>query len=47
MPFRPNFMSKLEHGLAFGKPTFYIVPYDKINHAVVNLSYNYKHEIGP
>ena len=35
-----DFASKLEHGLAFGTPKFYIVPYDKINHALVNLSYN-------
>ena len=37
---RSDFTSKLEHGLAFGTPKFYIVPYDKINHALVNLSYN-------
>ena len=29
---RPNFTSKLEHGLAFGTLTFYIAPYDKIKH---------------
>ena len=33
-------MSKVEHGLAFGIPKFYIDPYDKINHILVNLSYN-------
>ena len=38
--FRSDFTSKLEHGLAFGTPKFYIVPYDKINHTLVNLSYN-------
>ena len=37
---RSDFTSKLEHGLAFGTPKFYIVPYDKINRALVNLSYN-------
>ena len=37
---RPNFTSKLEHGLAFGTPTFYIAPYDKIKHLLLNLSYN-------
>ena len=36
----PDFTSKLEHGLTFGTPKFYIAPYDKINHALVNLSYN-------
>ena len=33
-------MSRLVHGLAFGTPKFYIVPYSKINHGLVNLSYN-------
>ena len=33
-------MSELKHGLAFGTPKFYIAPYDKTNHALVNLSYN-------
>ena len=28
------------HGLAFGTPKFYIVPYDKIDRGLVNLSYN-------
>ena len=37
---RPNFTSLLVHGLAFGKPKFYIAPYDKINHRLVNLSNN-------
>ena len=30
--FRPDFTSKLVHGLAFGTPKFYTAPYDKINH---------------
>ena len=38
---RPDFTSKLEHGLAFGTPKFYIAPYDKISHGLVNLSSNY------
>ena len=33
-------MSKIEHGLAFGTSKLYIAPYDKINHALVNLSCN-------
>ena len=37
---RPDFKSQLEHGLAFGIPKFYIAPYDKINHGLVNLSSN-------
>ena len=37
---RPDFTSKLVHGLAFGTPKFYIVPYDKINRCFVNLSHN-------
>ena len=40
-------MLKLEHGLAFETPKFYIAPYDKINHALVNLSYNCDMKIGP
>ena len=40
-PLRPDFMSKLVHGLAFWTPKFYITPkYDKINHGVVNVRYN-------
>ena len=35
---RPEFASKLVHGLAFGTPKFYIAPYDIINHWLVNLS---------
>ena len=35
---RPDFTSKLEHGLTFGTPKFYIAPCDKINHRLVNLS---------
>ena len=38
--FRPDFTSKLVHVLAFGKPKFYIAPYDKIKHELVNLSSN-------
>ena len=37
---RSDFTSKVEHGLTFGTPKFAIVPYDKINHTIVNLSYN-------
>ena len=37
---RPDFTSKLVHVLAFGTPKFYIVPYDKIKHKLVNLSSN-------
>ena len=33
-------MSKLVHELAFGTPKFYIAPYDKINHGLVNVSSN-------
>ena len=43
---RPDFMSKLVHGLAFRTPKFYIAPYDEINHALVNLSYNYDMKSG-
>ena len=35
---RPDFTSKLVHVLAFGTPKFYIAPYDKIKHELVNLS---------
>ena len=38
--FRPDFTSKLIHVLAFGTPKFYIAPYDKIKHKLVNLSSN-------
>ena len=38
---RPDFTSKLVHGLAFGTPKFYIAPYYKINRGVVNLSSNF------
>ena len=34
-------MSKLVHILAFGTPRFYIAPYDKIKHELVNLSCNW------
>ena len=39
-PLRPDFTSKLVHVLAFGTPRFYIAPYDKIEHELVNLSSN-------
>ena len=38
MRFRPDFTSKFVHVLAFGTPTFYIAPYKKIKHGLVNLS---------
>ena len=37
---RPDFTSNLVHVLAFGTPKFYIAPYGKINHGLVNPSYN-------
>ena len=37
---RPDSTSKLVHVLAFGTPKFYIAPYDKIKHELVNLSSN-------
>ena len=37
---RPDFTSNLVHGLAFGTPNFYIALYGKINHRLVNMSYN-------
>ena len=37
---RPDFTSKFVHVLAFGTPKFYIAPYDKIKHELVNLSSN-------
>ena len=43
---RPDFTSKLEHGLAFRTPKFYIAPYDTINHRLVNLN-NYDVKSGP
>ena len=33
-------MSKLVHALPLGTPKFYIAPYDKINHRLVNFSSN-------
>ena len=36
--FRPDFTTKLVYGLAFGTTKFYIVPYDKINHGLINLN---------
>ena len=44
--FRPDFRSKLVHRLAIGIPKFYIAPYDKIKHGLVNLSYNCDLESG-
>ena len=32
-----DFTSSLVHGLAFAKPKISIVPYDKINHGIVNM----------
>ena len=40
MRLRPDFTSKLVHILAFGTPNFYIAPYDKIKHELVNMSSN-------
>ena len=37
---RPDFTSNLVRALAFGAPKFYIAPYDKINHGLVNVSSN-------
>ena len=37
---RSDFTSKLVRVLAFGIPKFYIAPYDKIKHELVNLSSN-------
>ena len=37
---RPDFTSKLVHLLALEHPNFYIAPYDKIKHELVNLSSN-------
>ena len=37
---RPDFTSNLVRELAFGTPKFYIAPYDKINHGLVNMSSN-------
>ena len=37
---RSDFTSKLVHVLAFGTSRFYIAPYDKIKHELVNLSSN-------
>ena len=36
----PDFTSKLVHGLLFETPIFYVAPYGKINHGLVNLSFN-------
>ena len=44
---RPDFTSKLVHVLAFGTPKFYIAPYDKIKHELVNLSSNCDVKLGP
>ena len=40
MALRPDFTSNLVRVLAFGTPKFYIAPYDKINHGLVNVSSN-------
>ena len=45
LPYKNNtvlgdFTSRLVHVLAFGTPKFYIAPYDKIKHELVNLSSN-------
>ena len=37
---RPDFTSKLVRELAFGTPQFYIAPYDRIKHELVNMSSN-------
>ena len=37
---RPDFTSQLVYGLALGTPKLYNTPYGKINHGLVNLSYN-------
>ena len=37
---RADFTTKLVHVLPFGTPKFYIAPYDKIKHELVNLSSN-------
>ena len=37
---RPDFTSKLVHGLAFGTSKFYVAPYGKINNGLVNKSSN-------
>ena len=39
-PERTDFTSNLAHGLAFGISKFYIAPYGKIKHKLVNLSSN-------
>ena len=33
-------LTELVHVLAFGTPIFYIAPYDKIKHELINLSSN-------
>ena len=43
---RADFTSKLIRELAFGTPKFYIAPYDKINHGLVNMSSNYDDKSG-
>ena len=37
---RPDFTSNLVRVLAFGTPKFFIAPYGKINHGLINLSSN-------
>ena len=43
---RPDFTSKLVHVLAFGTPKFYIAPYNKIKHELVNQSSNCDVKLG-
>ena len=40
IPLRPDFSSNLVRVLAFGKPNFFISPYGKINHGLINMSSN-------
>ena len=39
-------MSNLVHEFAFGTPKFYIAPYGKINHGLVNMSSNCDVKLG-
>ena len=39
-------MSNLVRGLEFGTPKFYIAPYGKIKHELVNMSYNCDVKLG-
>ena len=40
LSFRPDFTLNLVQELVFGTPKFYIAPYGKIKHELVNLSSN-------